>query len=199
MPAVKREEFVDDVFHDLGIGVPARAPDPPSHIKIPESADAEPDHAPPQIEITSLPPLTINDWRNRDLPEPDFIMGHWLTTTSRMLIAAATGIGKTNFGLALGMRVAAGMEFLHWQSRRKARVLYIDGEMSRRLLRQRVLDEEPRIGITPENFFALSREDIEGFKPLNTIEGQAWMNALIKKVGGVDLVIVDNIMCLMAT
>jgi hypothetical protein len=146
--------------------------------------------------ITSLPPLSIDDWRNRDLPEPDFVMGHWLTTTSRMLITAATGIGKTNFGLALGMRVVAGMEFLHWQGRRKARVLYIDGEMSRRLLRQRVLDEERRVGITPENFFALSREDIEGFKPLNTIEGQAWMDALIERVGGVDLVIADNIMCL---
>ena len=75
-------------------------------------------------------------------------------------------------------------------------MLYIDGEMSRRLLRERVLDEERRLGITPEFFFALSHEDIEGFKPLNTIEGQAWMNALIDKIGGVDLVVVDNIMSL---
>jgi hypothetical protein len=151
---------------------------------------------PPKIEMISLPPLTLDEWRSRDLPDPDFIMGYWLTTTSRMLITAATGIGKTNFGLALGMRVAAGMVFLHWQGRRKARVLYIDGEMSRRLLRQRVLDEERRLGITPENFFALSHEDIKGFKPLNTIEGQAWMDALIEKLGGIDLVIADNIMCL---
>ena len=62
--------------------------------------------------------------------------------------------------------------------------------------RQRVLDEERRVGSTPEAFFALSHEDVAGFKPLNTVEGQAWMNALIEKVGGVDLVIVDNIMSL---
>src|SRR5262249_26222978 len=127
---------------------------------------------------------------------PDFLMGHWLTTTTRMMLTAATGLGKTNFGLALGMRVAAGKDFLHWQGRRKARVLYIDGEMSRRLLKQRVLDEAERLGTSPETFFALSHEDIEGFKPLNTIEGQAWMDALIKKLGGIDLIIFDNIMCL---
>jgi AAA domain len=182
--------------------------DVPPPDDIPASADGEPIHGPagqgnaarsdpaPKVEIATLPPLTLNDWRNRDLPEPDFIMGHWLTSTSRMLLTAATGLGKTNFGLALGMRIAAGVDFLHWRAHRPARVLVIDGEMSRRLLRQRVLDEEKRVGITPEFFFALSHEDIEGFKPLNTIEGQAWMNALIERLGGIDLVIVDNIMSL---
>lgn len=170
--------------------------EPPPWAEIPENADADPDHAPPQIEITSLPPLTLDEWRERDLPPPDFIMGNWLTTTTRCLLTAATGLGKTNFGLALGMRIAAGQDFLHWQARRTARVLYIDGEMSRRLLRERVLDEERRVGASPKTFFALSHEDIKGFKPLNTIEGQEWMNALIKKLGGIDLVIADNIMCL---
>jgi hypothetical protein len=158
--------------------------------------EGAPAGTPPKIEIATLPPLTLDQWRSRDLAEPDFIMGHWLTTTSRVLLTAATGLGKTNFGLALGMRIAAKADFLHWRAHRPARVLYIDGEMSRRLLRQRVLDEEKRVGITPEFFFALSHEDIEGFKPLNTIEGQAWMNALIEKLGGVDLVVVDNIMSL---
>jgi hypothetical protein len=152
---------------------------------------------PPKIEIATLPPLTLGDWRNRDLAAPDLIMGHWLTTTSRILLAAATGIGKTKLGLGLGMRTAASEDFLHWRAHRPTRVLYIDGEMSRRLLRQRMLDEEKRIGITPETFFALSREDVEGMKPLNTIEGQAWMDALIKKIGGLDLIILDNIMSLL--
>jgi hypothetical protein len=150
----------------------------------------------PKVEIAELPPLTLDDWRDRDLPEPDFIMGHWVSTTSRALVTAATGLGKTNFGLALGIRGAGGIDFLHWQARRRARVLYIDGEMSRRLLRQRVLDEVQRVGTSPGLFFALSHEDIPNFKPLNTIEGQAWMNALIDKIRGVDLVILDNIMSL---
>jgi AAA domain len=174
----------------------------PAYTEIPSSADGNPifepsiGTPPPKIEIATLPPLTLGDWRDRDLPLPDFIMGHWLSTTSRALLTAATGLGKTNFGIALGMRSAAGRDFLHWQARRSARVLNVDGEMSRRLLRQRVLDEAQRLGANPETFFALSHEDVPNFKPLNTIEGQAWMNALIDKIGGLDLVILDNIMCL---
>jgi AAA domain len=143
-----------------------------------------------------VPPLTLSDWRGRDLPAPDLIMGYWLSTTTRVLLTAATGLGKTNFGIALGMRIAAAQAFLHWRPWRYVRVLYIDGEMSRRLLKQRVLDEAQRLGSSPETFFALSHEDVAGFKPLNTIEGQAYIDALIDKIGGVELVIFDNIMSL---
>jgi hypothetical protein len=191
-----------DSRNGAGAGADPRQDEPeaPAHTEYPENADCQPDHllklAAPKIEITTLPPLTLNEWRNRDLPEPDFIMGHWLTTTSRVLLSAATGLGKTNFGLALGMRAAAAMDFLHWRARRAARVLYIDGEMSRRLLKERVLDEEKRVGITPETFFALSHEDVPSFQPLNSPAGQAWMDSFIKKIGGVDLTILDNIMSL---
>jgi AAA domain len=214
------DAIAEDAFRDVGISdttqaAPIEPPAAPAPAQYPESADGWPDYellngggttaalankqrqdTLPKIEITTLPPLTLNDWRDRDLAPPDFIMGHWVSTTSRALLTAATGLGKTNFGLALGIRAAGGIDFLHWHARRSARVLYIDGEMSRRLLRQRILDEEKRLGTSPETFFALSHEDIPNFKPLNTIEGQAWMNALIDKVGGVDLVIIDNIMSL---
>src|SRR5207302_965870 len=54
-------------------------------------------------------------------------------------------LGKTNFALALGMRIAAGANFLHWEGRRACKVLYIDGEMSRRLLKQRLAAEHGRL------------------------------------------------------
>ena len=47
-------------------------------------------------------PLTIREWEARDLPEPDFISGQWLSTTSRALVVAPTGLGKTNFVMGLG-------------------------------------------------------------------------------------------------
>ena len=81
--------------------------------------------------------LTIAEWRARALKDPDFLLGSWLTTTSRVLMTAATGIGKTNFGLALAQRISAGAGFLHWQGRRPAMVLYIDGEMSGRRIWKR--------------------------------------------------------------
>jgi hypothetical protein len=152
--------------------------------------------APPKLPANLT--LTIDEWRARQLKEPDLLLGHWLTTTSRVLVTAATGLGKTNYGLALAQRVSAGADFLHWQGRRPAMVLYIDGEMSGRLLRTRILDEAERHGLDPRYFYALSHEDIPNFAPLNSPEGQAFIEALLAEIGSVDLIIFDNIMSLTA-
>ena len=85
-------------------------------------------------------PLEIGAWLERDLPSPDFLLGYWLSTTSRVLFNGPTGIGKSNLVLALGGHCAAGRDFLHWRAHRPARVLFIDGEMSRRLLKRRAED-----------------------------------------------------------
>jgi RecA-family ATPase len=90
----------------------------------------------PQSEPAPAPPLALANWLTRDLPPSDLLLP-WLSTTSRVLIAAFTGIGKTMFGIGLGMAAADGSGFLHWRGVRPARVLFIDGEMSRRLLQQR--------------------------------------------------------------
>ncbi|MBA2401502.1 MAG: AAA family ATPase, partial [Bradyrhizobium sp.] len=173
----------------------------------PESALGEPDYVgdatplrassePPKVVIGRIPPLTPAQWAERDLPAPDFLLGDWLTSTSRALMTADTGLGKSNLGVAIGMRISAARDFLHWRHHRPARVLYIDGEMSRRLLKQRIADEETRMGVRTETFFVLSCEDIENRKPLNSPEGAAWLKAFIKAIGGVDLIIFDNIMSL---
>jgi hypothetical protein len=141
-------------------------------------------------------PLTIDEWLARDLPEPDFLLGSWLSTSSRAMLVAATGIGKTNFAIATAIAISAGSGFLHWPGRRPARVLFIDGEMSRRLLRQRLRDAVRRIGSRPEGLLTLSHEDIPGFAPLNTTEGQAKIEAIIEQHGPFDLIVFDNIMCL---
>src|SRR4051812_8887634 len=55
-----------------------------------------------------LPPLSIDEWLARDLPEPDLLMGDWLSTTNRTLLVAPTGVGKTGFVMALGAHVSDG-------------------------------------------------------------------------------------------
>jgi hypothetical protein len=142
------------------------------------------------------PPLTVDEWLARELPEPDHLMGTVMTTTSRLLVVGETGIGKTNFFMAGGMRMSAGKDFLHWRAHRPCNVLYVDGEMSRRLLKQRIADEVERLGFRPPTFYALSHEDIEGFAPLNTPAGQACIEREIKRIGLVDFLILDSIMCL---
>jgi len=145
----------------------------------------------------ALPPLTIAEWLARDLEPPDYVMGAWLTTTSRTLLVAPTGLGKTNFAMALAIAVAAGGDFLHWSGCRPCKVLYIDGEMSRRVLRQRLADAVARLGSQPAGFFALSREDVDDMPPLNTAGGQAYIERIIASKGGIDLIVFDSIMCLL--
>src|SRR5262245_48080157 len=93
---------------------------------------------PPEITYQCL---SLSDWLNRDLPEPDFLLGQWLTTTTRCLMYGPTGLGKTMVGFAIAMRACVAAGFLHWSGVRPCRVLYIDGEMSRRLLRKRLAAE----------------------------------------------------------
>jgi hypothetical protein len=140
--------------------------------------------------------LTLDEWLERDLPQPDCLLGSWLTTTSRVILNAPTGIGKTMFSVALAMAIPGALGFLHWRGVRPARALFVDGEMSRRLLRQRLADEVRRIGARPQGLHILSHEDVEGFAPLNTKEGQGLIERVIKEIGGVDLIVFDNIMSL---
>lgn len=142
-------------------------------------------------------PLTTSEWLRRDLPLPDRLLGDWFTTTSRVLLSADTGIGKTNFGMTISGHVAGGVPFLHWQVHRTARILYMDGEMSRRLLKRRAEDVVRRLGFIPENLFLFSREDVEAFPPLNTPAGYAFLNRLIDTIGNVDAIVFDNIMALL--
>jgi hypothetical protein len=152
--------------------------------------------------------LTLDQWRERDLPIPDYLMGEVFSTTSRGIVSAPTGLGKSNAAIAIGMRMAAGASFLHWEGRRSAKVLYIDGEMSRRLLKQRLLAEEARLlsevsdqvrdQFKPSGFHALSTEDIPNFHPLNTQQGQMTIERIIAEMGGCDFVIFDNVMSLIS-
>ena len=140
--------------------------------------------------------LSLQDWLKRDIPAADPLLGCWLTTTTRVFLYGPTGGGKTHTAMGIGMAAAAGMDYLHWRGIRPCKVLYVDGEMSRRLLQRRLAEEAARLGVVPAGFYALSHEDIENFAPLNTPAGQARIEHEIKQIGGVDLIEFDNVMSL---
>jgi hypothetical protein len=141
-------------------------------------------------------PYTVEEWLNRELPPPDRLLGEWITTTSRILLAADTGLGKTNLCMALAAHAAAGENFLHWRARRPARVLYIDGEMSRPLFKRRIEDVTRRLGCRPDTLFCVNSEDLKNFPPLNTPEGRNYLDARLNEIGGVDFIGFDNVMAL---
>jgi hypothetical protein len=150
----------------------------------PHSAEDFPRFDPTTVDFRFLP-LGIEEWLTRDDLQPsDLIMGHVLSTTSRVILDADTGIGKTNFVLALFAHGAAGRDFLHWRCPRPRRMLLVDGEMPRALLKERAEDVVRRLGEAPRANMLnlLSTEDLEDFPPLNCREGHDAIKALIKEV-----------------
>jgi hypothetical protein len=141
--------------------------------------------------------LTLAHWLERDVPPADFLLGELISTTSRVMLYAPTGIGKTNFAIAMAVEIADGCEFLHWRGRRKARVLYIDGEMSARLMKQRLVEAVRRRGNAPTNLFIVNRIDFPDLAPLNTETGQLYIDKVIELLGGVVFVFFDNIQSLL--
>ena len=141
---------------------------------------------------------------------PDRLLGDLLTTTSRMFLVGRTGLGKTLVGFSIACGIASGLGFLHWRSGRPARVLYIDGEMPGELIKSRSIDALRRTGIPPPpgNLLIYSRDTEDEFAeqfptlgkmpPLNTEAGHNFVLALIGALGGVDVVIFDNVMSLLA-
>lgn len=154
--------------------------------------------------------LAIEAWAQRETPPPDRLLGDLVTTTTRMFLVGRTGLGKTLLALALGCGMASGQGFLHWRSARAARVLILDGEMPGELIRQRAIDALRRAGIVPKPghlmIYARDAEDdlanhlptVGRMPPLNTQHGLSWVLALIDTLGGVDVVIFDNVMSLIA-
>ena len=161
----------------------------------------EPEHAPktwkePDADYVRRR-LSLADWLTRDIAAPDFMMGEVVSTTSRILVVGPTGLGKTNFGVALAIAIAGGRGFLHWRAGQgPRRVLYVDGEMPERLMRSRLEDAVRRLRQTPESLFTLSREDFPDMPPLDTKAGQDFIDHILEASSGVDLAIFDNIQSL---
>jgi AAA domain len=95
--------------------------------------------------------------------------------------------------------MAFGRNFLHWRSRRKARVLYVDGEMPRDLMKERLEVMCKIFALKPDEIArskwltVLSSEDFEDMLPLNTEGGQKWLDDFIARTGPYDFIVFDNI------
>jgi hypothetical protein len=142
-----------------------------------------------------LPPLTAAEWRDRDLPKEDLLVGYWMSTTSRVLFSADTGLGKTNWGMAVAGHLGAGIDFLHWHIPRARRALFIDGEMSALVFKDRITDVVRRLGCLPSEARFLNHEDVKDWQPLNTEAGQRYIHELVTQTE-CEAIFFDNVMAL---
>ncbi len=145
------------------------------------------------------PPETIDGdwWLTRDLPRPAPILGEIICASTRALFGGPTGAGKTHFAMAMAGAIATGRGYLHWLGPAKPLVvLYVDGEMARDLMQDRVRDLHRRVGKPSfANLHVLCREDFPAMQGLNTEAGQKFLLDFIDRIHP-DVVFLDNRMAL---
>jgi AAA domain len=124
--------------------------------------------------------LTMSEWLERKFPARDELMGACFTTTSRSLLSADTGLGKTSLVAAIQADMAAGRDFLHWRCRRPSRVLLVDGEMSGEWLQTMIKDVRRRLGLVTDNLCFLNAEDYPAMPPFNSKEGFAFLRGYVE-------------------
>ena len=171
-------------------------------------AAAAKDATPSSSDLAAF--LSAEAWAAREFPAPVRLLGDVVTKTSRVFLIGMTGLGKTMLGIAMGAAMATGTDFLGWRCDRPVKVLYVDGEMPGELIKARILDAMRRLDRADlaGNLFFYSADmgeqtaavfpGLGEMQPLNTEAGQGFVHDLIEKLGGVDVVIFDNVMSLIA-
>ncbi len=141
--------------------------------------------------------LLVSAWLKRDLPRRDFLLGNFLCTTSRCLLIGETGVGKTLLALGMAGAIAAGADFLGWQGRRRARVMYLDGELPAETFKERMQLIAAQYG-EDIKLYGYNRDDFgqEDIPPLNSKPGEEWLLREIDHVKP-DIIFFDSIMCLL--
>ncbi|MFC3147972.1 AAA family ATPase [Piscinibacterium candidicorallinum] len=128
------------------------------------------------------------------------ILAPWLRERDAVLLWAPTGAGKSQVAMSAALAVAGGVEVLGWTAPEPRPVLYVDGEMDRGDLVER-LELLRHATNPPIDAQALGRlhflaRDCHGpdvqFPDLSTPEGHALILAQAKACGAA-LVILDNL------
>lgn len=149
--------------------------------------------------VLPFPKPTINEtlegWLARDIAPPTQLIGP-INTTSKVMVIAQTGVGKTMFSLSVAGAIATGTDLAHWRVPEARRVLYLDGEMPRGLMKERLQDLADRVGQPFEGRFKLvNRGDHREMPPLDTPEGEVWLKAQVDQFKAA-VVFIDNIQSL---
>src|ERR1700720_3037580 len=105
----------------------------------------------------------INDFLNIDIPAREMMLSPILPERSLAMLYAPRGVGKSWLGLSIGLAVAAGESLLRWSAPRQRNVLYIDGEMPRVSLQERLKEISVGMGssIPNDGFRILAADNVE--------------------------------------
>lgn len=143
---------------------------------------------------------TMNDFMNIPLKPIVYLVKPLIPESGISLMYAERGAGKTFVSLSIACAAASGFDFLNFHVQNPCKVLYVDGEMDSREIKDRLQKLER--GFAMENKI-INRDNLRLFlcgmqgdtemPNLATTEGQA---AFEREIGDAQIIIIDNISCL---
>jgi putative DNA primase/helicase len=125
------------------------------------------------------------------------LLGPVLPRASLTLLYGARGVGKTFLSLSMALAVASGGAVLRWRAPKPARVLYVDGEMPRAILVERLASLAAGAEMLPagDNLRLLASEGDAGSRiDLGTEDGRSRIE---QACDGFDLVVLDSLSVLL--
>ena len=138
----------------------------------------------------------LHEFLTNDLPAREAILSPWLLSQSLSMIYSWRGVGKTHVALGIAYAIASGSSFLGWKAATARKVLYIDGEMPATALQARLAAIVAASDVQPlPGMLNIVTPDLQSsaMPDLATREGQDVINGVI---GEVEVIIVDNVSCL---
>jgi hypothetical protein len=154
---------------------------------------------PPKAAPDPTPEIIDGDWWiARELTRPVPVLGEVICASTRALIGGPTGAGKTHLAMGMAGAIATGRGFLHLPGpAHSLLVLYIDGEMARDLIQDRMRDLQRRLGgVSLANLHMLCREDFPAMQGLNTPPGRTFVLDAVEHLKP-SVIFLDSRMCLL--
>lgn len=137
--------------------------------------------------------FAVQDLVELDVPPREPLLAPWLLTGSINMIYAKAGVGKSNFALGMAIAMLKGEPFLGFTPTRKARTLYVDGEMPvQELIRRTKALNNGQPYDEGLYFSSVSQAEPDFRLPLlNTTDGQDMVMRMVDDVAP-DVLILDN-------
>lgn len=141
--------------------------------------------------------IELGDLLGLPLEKPAELAGNLLRQGSQNMGHGPAGVGKTNFGLAMGVHLTHGADFLGYAIPKPWPVLYIDGEMAAYDIQQRVKAFSTPLDALHRALHFLTPDLQErGIPKIDTAEGQIELLRIVDAIEDLKLVIIDNLSCL---
>jgi len=147
--------------------------------------------------------IGLNDLLDKEIPDIEWISYPLIPQKGISLISAQRGIGKSWLAMGIAVASASGFDFATFRSDKPRKVLYVDGEMPSKTLQERFAHIIK--GFEAENKHVITKNiliygnDLQGEQPMFDLAHpdkiQAF-NDVLKSIGDVELIIMDNIITL---